>query len=87
MKPGAKITIPLFGLFGPGNQPKPKIIGLRKARAYPRNDTAPPTAWRAHATKGESPWWFSTLHEEGISWCRGWSGKPVRALRAAMALE
>lgn len=78
MKPGAKIMIPRFD----GR----KIVGLRRARAYPANETAPPTAWRAHATKGLSPWWFSTLHEEGVLWCRGWSGKAVRALQVAMAL-
>lgn len=78
MKPGAKIMIPLFDR-------ESKIVGLRKARAYPRNDTAPSTAWRAHATKGMQ-WWFSTRHEEGVLWCRGWSGKAVRALKVAMAL-
>lgn len=79
MKPGMKITIPKF-------DGSAKVVGTRKARAYPRNDGAPLTAWRAHATTGISPWWFSTLHEEGVLWCRGWSGKAVRALKAAQAL-
>lgn len=79
LKPGVKVTIPKFD----GR----KLIGTRRARAYPKveGDSIPDDAYRALST-GHGPMWWFKLESEGITWCRGWSGAAVRALRVALVI-
>lgn len=45
--------------------------------------TAHPTG---HGANRGLTWNFRTDIDEGVSWCRGWSEKAVRALKSATAL-